>query len=205
MTDTDLAIQRRFAFSGRNRNLPWYPRRGNRHDLAQLFATLGFTTGVEVGTCTGQFAAVACGANPSLRLFCVDPWSEYSSRSQETQEGNYLEAQQRLNDFNCELIREPSLDAVVTFPDAALDFVFIDGNHLFDHAMRDIIEWSAKVRDGGIVAVHDYHPFTGSDVRLAVDAYTRAHHIDPWYVTREMEPTAYWVRRTPPVNDKSRY
>ena len=205
MTETDKAIQRHFAFSGRNRNLPWYPRRGNRHDLAHLFATLGFMKGVEVGTCTGEFAEVLCAANPSLHLCCVDPWSEYSMRSQETQDRNHLEAQRRLEDFNCVLIRSPSLDAVGSFQDGALDFVFIDGNHLFDHAMRDIIEWSAKVRDGGIVAVHDYHPFTGSDVMLAVDAYTRAHHIDPWYVTREMEPTAYWVRRTPPVNDKSRY
>ena len=206
MTDTDRAIQRRFAFSGRNRNLPWYPRRGKRTDLAVLFAALGFNIGVEIGTRTGEFAEVLCQANPELTLSCVDPWSEYSTRSQDTQDRNYAEARSRLAEYpRCILVRQPSLSAAPFFMDGSLDFVFIDGNHLFDYAMADIIIWAPKVRDCGIVAVHDYHPFTGSDVRLAVDAYTSAHHIDPWYVTREMEPTAYWVRRTPPVSDKSRH
>jgi hypothetical protein len=28
----------------------------------------------------------------------------------------------------------------------------------------------------------------------AVNAYIHAKHIDPWYVTKEVEPTAYWVK-----------
>jgi hypothetical protein len=51
------------------------------------------------------------------------------------------------------------------------------------------------VKPGGIVAVHDYDVWEGGDVTLAVNAYTHAHRIDPWYVTQELTPTAYWVQK----------
>jgi hypothetical protein len=27
----------------------------------------------------------------------------------------------------------------------------------------------------------------------AVDAYTKCHRIDPWFTTKNLEPTAFWV------------
>jgi predicted O-methyltransferase YrrM len=194
--ETDKIIQQRFAFEGRNRNLPWYPRRGTRVDLAKLFCELGMFNGVEVGTRDGTFSKILCENNPSLALYCVDPWTAYSTRTQEVMDKFYEQAKSNLANFRCNLIREPSLEAVKEFPDNQLDFVYIDGNHIFDHAIRDIIEWSHVVRDGGIIAVHDYDPFCGSDVIKAVDAYTQAHDIRPWYVTRELPTTAFWVKKS---------
>lgn len=195
MPSTDQIIQKRFAFEGRNRNLPWYPRRGTRVDLARLFAQLEFYNGVEVGTRDGTFSKILCENNPQLVLHCVDPWAAYSTRTQGVMDEFYEQAKLNLKDFHCNLIRKPSLEAVKEFS-AELDFVYIDGNHLFDHAVRDIIEWSGKVREGGIVAVHDYDPFCGHDVVHAVDAYTQAHDIRPWYVTRELPTTAFWVKKS---------
>lgn len=194
-SETDKTIQSQFAFGGRNRNLPWYPRHGTRVHLARLFCELKFYNGVEVGTRDGTFAKILCENNPTLALYCVDPWAAYSTRTQAMMDKFYEEAKLNLSNFRCNLIRKPSLEAVKNFPDNELDFVFIDGNHIFDHAMRDIIEWSAKVREGGIVAVHDYDPFCGSDVIRAVNAYTQAHDIRPWYVTRELPTTAFWVKQ----------
>lgn len=204
MNETDKVIQKRFAFGGRDRNLPWYPRHGTRSHVAELFGELKFKVGVEVGTRDGTFAKVLCEKNRDLHLYCVDPWAEYSTRSQERMDKFYEQAVQTLTPFPCKLIRKPSLEAVKEFLDGELDFVYIDGNHLFDYAIRDIIEWSEKVREGGIVAIHDYDPFVGNDVILAVDAYTRSHKIEPWYVTRELEPTAFWVRTIKEFG-KSRY
>jgi len=194
MSETDKAIQKRFAFGGRNRNLPWYPRRGTRIEMAELFGELGFKVGAEIGTRDGTFAKVLCEKNRDLHLYCVDPWCEYSTRTQEVMDSFYEKAKQTLAPFPCKLVRQPSLEAAREFPDGELDFVYIDGNHLFDFAIRDIIEWTEKVREGGIIAVHDYDPFVGYDVIHAVNAYTAAHKIDPWYVTRELEPTAFWVK-----------
>ena len=193
---TDEAIQRRFRF--RTRTLPWFPRRGDRNDLAALFGELGFTIGVEIGTHRGRFAATLCQANPKLRLTCIDPWSTYfdgGQVSQERQDTLHAEAVKMLQNLPVTIIRKMSMEAVGAFPDDGLDFAYIDGNHLFDYEILDIIFWTPKVRVGGVIAVHDYNPFVGIDVVAAVDAYTRSHDIDPWYVTREETPTAFWVKR----------
>lgn len=198
MHPTDLAIQKYWNHL-RKRNLPWYPRRGTRVDLAKMLGEFGLNVGVEIGTRFGDYAKILLDANPACQLTCVDPWMAYNNRSKQWQDDSYQRALNLLQPYiqqgRCELCRRPSMEAVGSWSDNSLDFVFIDGNHDFDFAMEDIIYWSKKVKTGGVVAVHDYHPFCGSDVRFAVDAYTRGHYIDPWYVTREMEPSAFWVKQ----------
>ena len=89
-------------------------------------------------------------------------------------------------------IKKASMDALSDVKDGELDFVFIDGNHLFNYAMADIIFWSPKVRSGGMIAVHDYYQGESGVVK-AVDCYTYCNHIIPWYTTKELQPTAFWV------------
>lgn len=42
------------------------------------------------------------------------------------------------------------------------DIVFIDGGHLFAQALADIEAWLPRIRDGGIMALHDYVPEEGA-------------------------------------------
>lgn len=195
----DDAILKKFMFGAmRMRNLPWYPRKGGRDILAELFYDLGYTEGVEVGTNHGRFALTLCQKNPNLHLTCIDPWMAYQDIgpvAQDRQDRIYAEAVQTLLPFNVTIVRQTSMAGVQLFPNESLDFVYIDGNHLFDYVMMDIICWVPKVRKGGIVALHDYHSQVGADVIKAIDAYTHCHGINPWYVTREEHPTAYWVRK----------
>lgn len=192
---TDEAIQSKFDFRSRHRNLPWYPRKGTRKHLAALFGELGFKEGAEVGTCYGEFAEVLCQANPSLHLTCVDPWMQYHGASQQRVEHTLDVACERLKSHNVTILRKPSLEAAPDFKDGALDFVYIDGDHLFDMVIQDIIAWVPKVRKDGIVAMHDYHSQCGADVMMAINSYTHCHGITPWYVTREELPTAFWAQR----------
>lgn len=196
MTTAD-AIFNKFNFRGRRNNLPWFPYKGTRRELAELFGELGFKEGVEVGTRRGEFAKFLCDKNPKLHLTCVDPWLAYNGQylNQRTQDRIYDEAVNNLKNLNVTLMRDFSMEAVKTFKDKSLDFVYIDGNHLFDYVMMDLIHWVPKVRREGIIALHDYDCFVGSDVVKAVDAYTHCHAINPWYVTREEWPTAYWVQK----------
>ncbi len=177
-------------------NLPYGSgRRYTRNNLAELYNTLGYKTGAEIGVRRGRYSRILCKANLNLLLYCVDPWSEYSNKYRaEKQERIYGEAVENLKDLNVKIIRKNSIDALEDFKDGQLDFVFIDGNHTYDYVAPDIIYWSKKVRSGGIVSVHDYYNFGLSGVVPAVDGYTKSHHIDPWYVTKELEPTAYWVK-----------
>ena len=192
MSSTDDAIQTKFHFRGRRKNLPWYPMKGTRRHLADLFGELEFNVGAEIGTCRGEYAKVLCEANKNLRLHCVDPWMAYQGATQEKQDILYKRSSELLSKYDVVIHRQTSLDAVNDFADSSLDFVYIDGNHMFDYVVRDAIAWIPKVRRGGIVAFHDYDM---TDVAYAINAYTHCHDIRPWYITREINPTAFWVNR----------
>ena len=159
--------------------------------LARLFTELEFKEGVEVGTNRGKFASFVCTVNPMLHLTCIDPWITYegNSVSQETQDAVYKYAVKHLAKFNITIMRKTSMEAVQLFSDSSIDFVYIDGNHAFDYVLQDIVQWAAKVKNDGIILVHDY---CLRDVQYAVDSYTSFHHIVP-YITKEAIPVAYWV------------
>jgi len=184
-------ISRRMA---QRDNLPIGAKRGGRERLGEVFRTLRLNRGAEIGTKKGEFASVLCAANPDLTLFCVDPWSAAFGGKQAVHDNFYQQAVHALKPFNVTIIRKPSLEAIGEFADGSLDFVYIDANHSFDCVAPDIIFWSQKVRSGGLVACHDYFALINGGVVKAVDAYTHCHHIDPWYVTEEVYPTAFWVR-----------
>ena len=190
-------IWKHFHFSGNQRPIPWgSSMRYTRDRLGKLFFDAGYTKGAEIGVRKGKFSRVLCKANPDLHMFCVDPWMPYGGRkyTKEKQDGLFEIAKKTLAPYNVTFIRKTSMEGVKDFEENSLDFAYIDGNHLFDFVMEDIIHWSRRVMSGGIIAVHDFHFGSNVEVVEAVSAYTRANHIDPWYVTKESQPTAYWVK-----------
>lgn len=56
-----------------------------------------------------------------------------------------------------ELMIKSSLDASCNFPDGYFDFVFIDSSHEHEQTRAEILLWQRKVKDGGILAGHDYN------------------------------------------------
>ena len=166
-----------------------------RYTLAELLGEQGLNKGAEIGVRRGEFSRFLCQKNPNLKLYCIDPWGPYSNKyTQERQDKIYQTALENTKGLNIEIIRKNSIDGLSHFDDGSLDFVFIDGDHTFNYAAPDIIYWSEKVRQGGVVIVHDYYAWQGAGVREAVDAYTHCNGINPWFSTKEHEPTAFWVK-----------
>jgi predicted O-methyltransferase YrrM len=58
--------------------------------------------------------------------------------------------------FHVNLIEAESVAASGMYPDASLDFVFIDANHTYEAVKRDIDAWLPKMKPGGIISGHDY-------------------------------------------------
>lgn len=195
--DIHKAIRGKFNLKRRVDNLPHGPgRKYNRNTLAQLLGEMGYNKGAEIGVRRGRFSMYLCRCNPELELTSIDPWAAYDRHYTEArQNAIYNEAIANFREYpNIKVLRKSSMDALKHFEDESLDFVYIDGNHQFDHVCPDIIYWSKKVRSGGIIGCHDYYGFGWAGVMEAVNAYTRCHHIDPWYCTKELEPTAFWVK-----------
>lgn len=183
MNDTLKYFYEKWNIKDENFNSPakvWY----SRYKILEAFRDLNFTSGVEVGTEHGVYAKRICNNNPQLKLYCVDPYVvfPYYNGQKEQEEVNtfYEAAKNRLSNFNCEILKMTSMEAVKQFEPNSLDFAFIDGNHTFEFVMNDIIYWSRIVKPGGVVYGHDLNP--NSHVEIAMNAYATAYEIKPWFI-----------------------
>ena len=173
---------------------PWLPD-ANRHTVSELFAELGYKKGAEIGVRMGEHAIDMLDCNLDLELLLIDTWEAYGMITQEKQDRYLRRCTKAMKDRKVTILKMSSMDALKEVPDGSLDFVYIDGCHMFDYVIMDIICWSKKVRSGGIISGHDFYAFYQSGVIQAVTAYTSAHGIQMWYVTKkEPEPTWFWVK-----------
>lgn len=171
-----------------------------KDDLAKLLHELDFKVGVEVGVAEGDFSKKLCEANPQMKVYGVDAWKSY---------GNYssVYSAQKLDSFyeqakklpvlfsNYEIIKEFSMDAVKKFEDNSLDFVYIDANHENPYITEDIVEWSKKIKSGGIVSGHDYYRGGKKfNVIEAIHKYTKDNNIKPWFVLGLKEKIPGFIR-----------
>jgi len=202
--DTLTYILKKYKLEGFKRMPVEIPNMG-RDNLGGLFRELGFKTGAEIGVASGRFSKSLCKGNPEMLLYCVDAWKIYPPDyrdylDQTILDRAYADAQKRLTNFNVEIINGWSMDVVKKFDDASLDFVYIDANHEYPYVTMDIIEWSKKVRSGGIISGHDYYESTRKRSKChvipAVQGYTRAYRIVPWFVIGTKAKTPGMIRDT---------
>jgi predicted O-methyltransferase YrrM len=186
-------IQKHFRIVPGNDNLPIVahplPKRDmGRVQLAKVVNDFGCRTGIEIGVGGGYSAALWCETAPGLQLTGIDPYDGKASGRR------HAKAEKRAGKHNFTILKATSMEVVDQFDDESVDFLHIDGNHTFDFVVMDIVRYVPKVRPGGLVALHDYCPLTRGGVAQAVDAYVHCHRIDPWYITRDCNPTAFWER-----------
>jgi hypothetical protein len=173
-----------------------------RNGLADLFHELSFKTGVEVGVRDGEYSEILCKANPDVKLYGVDPYEYHKGyrdiTRQSTFDRNWNIAHDRLRPFSkYEFIRDYSDNVVHDFADSTLDFVYLDGDHCFESITNDLALWIPKIRKGGIIAGHDYVKHKGPSkihVYQAVNGYTDAYQIKPWFVLGLKEITDGVIR-----------
>lgn len=175
----------------------WIPDSG-RDDLPEFFKELGLKTGVEVGVDEGEYTEAF--AKAGLKIFGVDPWKvygDYNDRGNQPElDLKYDRTRRRLAPYtNSTLVRKTSMEAVEDFEDGSLDFVYIDGNHQFKFIAEDIVEWTKKVKKGGIVSGHDYDAGGRNRfVAYVLEAYVKSYDINNWYVIGQgKDVTLNWM------------
>lgn len=176
-------------------------RIGNRADFGFLLKSMGYNRGAEIGVQEGLFAA-EIRKHWGGDLHLIDSWTmieEFPGVSIAVQFNNYLKTVIRfLDDFHAYVHRMSSRQAAETFPDGFFDWVYIDADHRPTAIREDLRLWYPKVRNGGVLAGHDYldGKVSAGDfgVKSAVDRLIveRGHKL---IVTNEAEwPTWYFLK-----------
>lgn len=131
------------------------------------------SVGAEIGVHQGDFSAVLLEALAPSTLHLIDPWHyEPSPTYQSALYGGRLERGQEEMDQRhdavlarfapeiergqVEVHRGQSADVLAGFPDGALDWVYIDGNHLYEFVAQDLALSLQKTKVGGLVTGDDY-------------------------------------------------
>lgn len=200
MTAPLLALQRLTSVALEGASPIVLPDCGRRQ-LRLWWKALGVTSGAEIGVWEGSFARTICEVT-GAHLCAVDPWAPQDGYLEVKNDRARLDraltkTRAALQPFHHQIVKATSLEAARKMQDRSLDFVYIDGNHLRDHVLADLAAWVPKVKPGGIIAGHDYKVYPHKpfiQVREAVDEYTRAHAISPWFVFAvDKSPSWAWV------------
>ena len=117
---------------------------------------------VEVGSWKGRSAAFMgvelYNSNFNIKFDCVDTWEgpiEHQHMNLISLYDEFLRNIEPVKDY-INPIRTASLEAAKLYEDSSLDFVFIDASHEYQDVLDDINAWLPKVKEGGIIAGHDY-------------------------------------------------
>jgi hypothetical protein len=135
----------------------------DREDLHKLINALDLEIGVEIGTQKGLYAKYLL-ENTNLFMYLIDAWQhiedykDIANVSDGEHAANFALTKDTVAPFQdrCKVIKAFSVDAAKKFANGELDFVYIDANHSYQATMDDLNAWYPKVRDGGIIAGHDF-------------------------------------------------
>lgn len=176
----------------------------HRQERARLLRRLPKrSVGVEIGVWAGDLSAAILRAVRPTRLHLLDPWAFAPDERYEqawyggARAGSQVEMDQVyervLQRFDTEIAdgavvihRSTSAEAAAEFEDASLDWVYVDGNHLYEYVQTDLALFAPKVRPGGLLAGDDYGAAGWWDdgVRRAVDRFlvTQAGAYEPVFL-----------------------
>jgi methyltransferase family protein len=162
-------------------------RRARGYLLRQLPAG---SIGAEIGVFRGDFSAEILRVVRPRQLHLIDPWKfETDDIYRESWYGGEQGGgQARLDSihddvrrrFAAEIAagvvrihRSASAEASGEFADGSLDWVYIDGNHLYEFVREDLRLYAPKVKRGGLITGDDYGAggWWKGGVKRAVDEF----------------------------------
>ena len=131
---------------------------------------------VEVGSWKGRssvfMAHLIKNGDKAIKFYCVDTWKgspeHVGYECLDTLYDLFLENTKDYRDVIMD-IRKPSTEAAEDFSDKSIDIVFIDACHEYECVKEDILAWLPKIKNGGIMAGHDYAWRADIPVKRAVD------------------------------------
>jgi hypothetical protein len=148
--------------------------------------------GAEIGVHEGEFSEQILRIVKPRKLHLIDPWKYESSDEYRDAlyggkaQGGQAEMNQRYDDVcnrfdgdikagRVTIHRGCSADVSGRFPDEYFDWVYIDGNHVYEFVKSDLELFFRKVKTGGYLAGDDYEQgrWWKGGVKRAVDEFLK--------------------------------
>ena len=118
------------------------------------------------GKSTSYLAQKIKESNKNIKLYVVDTWIGTGNEKQHKQlieklpkslYETFIDNMKKMEvrDYLTPL-RMDSVSASCLIDDNSVDFVFIDGDHSYEGVKADIEAWWPKLKEGGLIAGHDY-------------------------------------------------
>lgn len=106
----------------------------------------------EIGVQRGYFSQQILKFASPKHLYLIDNWEV---EKDDQQKENYKHVTKQFSGMpNITIIRKHS--TAVQFEDNSLDWVYLDADHTYPFVIEDIKFYLPKVKEGGIIAGHDY-------------------------------------------------
>ena len=148
------------------------------------------SVGAEIGVLAGNFSRQILDAVSPKELHLIDPWEHQTSSVYENAwyggraKGGQAEMDERYSGVlkrfktniragQVKIHRGYSSDMLEQFPDRFFDWVYIDGNHLYEYVQKDLEVSLRKVKTGGYITGDDYTEggWWEGGVKRAVDEF----------------------------------
>ena len=132
----------------------------------------------EIGVWNGGFSGAILEVTEPEELTLIDPWDLLSDQDEgewtHKKHQNHAKMEKMFQSVRAKFepnkkvcIRKGfSAEVLASYPDRYFDWIYIDGNHLYDFVRKDLEMGFRKVRPGGIIAGDDF--FWKRDGRMHV-------------------------------------
>lgn len=139
----------------------------HREVLVDIARRESWRCGAELGTGNGLLAEqLLTGCQQLLQLIVVDLFRRPERRASVERRLGLFVQQER-----CVVYPGSTLEVAEFVADGSLDFIFIDAGHSYAAVAADIRAWAPKVKPGGWVGGHDYHPNHPGVIQAVDEAY----------------------------------
>lgn len=131
------------------------------YELVKKYVTPD-TKVVEIGSFQGVSTMLfAKFANLVYSVDCYDyvvpPTGRIPSHDQLFVDAEKLFIERTKDISNIVKIKKSSVEAAKDFEDASIDFVYVDAEHDYNSVKTDINTWKHKIKNGGVLAGHDFY------------------------------------------------
>jgi hypothetical protein len=159
------------------------------------------SVGVELGVFEGDFSHILKNSNKFNKLYLVDIFEGNMSSGDKNGENEKIidlnPAYTRLlnlykHDPVVQIIKNTSHNFLNSLDSDSLSFVYIDADHSYTAVKQDLELSRIKVKNGGIIAGHDYNAERFYGVFLAVNEFIEKYNLN-MQLTTEDKLASYFI------------